>query len=275
MTRAETALYTLEGFAIVAPMEHGPDDPAETSARQRLLDAGADLVRSLTAADVLPGVRSACRAAGVPTGSFYNCFADATEFHVALVERLMAHPPAEQRVDRSCDRAEEIVQTTSGAAIVAQVASNAGAGLTIILEQLRAATQAQQLLSAVADRDDVVAEAARRAYGERVLRTSARQEEAMAVLLEGLDCTIRPPFTVESVVTLLSAVSDGLVMRAQLEPGFDPMTLLEDTVRIVFVSLLCDNDDPADLDDVLATVAPGDEGPGPVAGPASRPARVA
>lgn len=251
------------------------DAPVAPPARERLLDAGAQLVLSLSATDLLPGVRSVCRAAGLPTGSFYNSFADATEFHVALVERLMAHPPAEERVDRSCARAEEIVRTATGADVVAGVASTAGAGLTIVLERLRAATQAQQLLGAVAEQDDEVAEAARRAYAERLARTSARQEAAMGELLASLGCTIRPPFTIESAIALLGAVSDGLVLRAQLDPGFDPVTLLEDAVRVVFVSLLCTADDPADLDEVLAAVTPGPAAaPAPPPAPA-RPVRVA
>lgn len=232
----------------------GRSDEAR-AARARLLAAGAALVRGVQGQDLLPGVRAVCREAGLSTGSFYNCFADATDYHVALTEQLIDQPPTVARVERGCEAAEEIlVHEPDPAAVAARVATNGGAGLDFILGELRDATRAQQLLAAVADRDDEVAAAARRGYGDRIRRTSERQRAAMATMLETLSCSIRPPFTVESVVDLLSAVADGLVMRAQLEPGFDAATLLEDTVRVIFVALLQGHDDELDLDDLLGVV---------------------
>jgi AcrR family transcriptional regulator len=237
--------------------------------RHRLLDAGVALMASVQVSDLMPGVRAVCREAGLPTGSFYHCFGDTTAFHVALAERMIDQPPSTDRVERYTARAERIVATgESGAEVVARVASNGGAGLDYTLAELRDATRAQQLLASVADRDDAVAAATRQAYGERIGRTSARQREAMETFLGTLGCSIRPPFTVESVVDLLAAVADGLVMRAQLDPGFDAATLLEDTVRVVFVALLQGDHDELDLDDLLAVVA---DAAGIASSPASPP----
>lgn len=237
--------------------------------RDRLLEAGVALVRSIDARALLPGVRAVCREAALPTGTFYHCFADALEYHVALAERLIDQPSTVARVERGCTRAEQIVtEGEDPAEVAARVATNGGAGLDHILHELRDATRAQQLLASVADRDDPVSEAVRDGYRDRIHRTSERQRAAMVTLLDTLGCAIRPPFTVDSIVDLLSAVSDGLVMRAQLEPGFDAATLLEDTVRVIFVALLQGEGDDLDLDDLLAVVV------SMVADPTGRP-RVA
>lgn len=235
-------------------MEGVADDPI----RERLLVAGCELVGSVTPTQLLPRVREVLRAAEVSSSAFYRCFTDASDFHASLAERLIDQPAATARVEHSSERAETIAaEAPTRGEVVAKVAVNGGMGVDHILSQLRPSTRAQQLLASVADRDDAVADAARKGYAERVGRTSARQRTAMEVLLGEIGMTIRPPFTIDTVVDLLAAVSDGLVMRAQLEPGFDAATLLEDTVRLVFVGLLRHDGDPHDLDELLTLVVEG------------------
>lgn len=61
--------------------------------RAAVIDAGCRLVAGADPTARLPGVRAACRSAGVPTGRFYNLFLDAVELRSELIQALL-HPVA-------------------------------------------------------------------------------------------------------------------------------------------------------------------------------------
>lgn len=231
----------------------------------------------LRASDVLPGVRGVCRRAGLGTGSFYTCFVDATDFHVALVRHLseddVPHDLSDQARDALVAAADDVASgAVPGTDLASRVAAAAAADMDRLQDVGAASIRAQFLLSGLSHGDDPVAEAIREHYARFYARLSANEQESITSLASALGGVVRPPFTPDSVAMILCAVVEGLLLRTQVDPSVEPTTVIEDTARILLVALLAHPEDPADLDGLVAQTLDrvgrpggGEPGEGPTA----------
>ncbi|QXC61194.1 hypothetical protein KSP35_23265 [Aquihabitans sp. G128] len=226
-------------------------------ARHRLLAAGAELFSSFRPEDVLPGVRSVCRAAGLPTGSFYNCFGNATAYHRDLIRWLGANDETAAVSDDTSatlvDLAGQVPELApTGAQLMSAMATAAGADAERMIVDAGASARAQYLLSALAEDEGSVGADIREHYGALYEHLAANQLAGTQALLDAVGARIRPPFTAEGIGLLISALTDGFVLRAKIDPSLDVVTLVEDATRALIVGLVCHPDDDRDLDDLAA-----------------------
>ena len=225
---------------------------ARNSTRDRLLSAGADLFDGVRPDDLLPSVRAVCRRAGLPTGSFYHCFVGASEFHAALMQELVRTTEPIARASPS--RVPGGEERLHGSAIGSLVASEAGRRYAVALLERQRVVQSVQKLGVIASRHEEVGSAARRAYLDQTSPIDDEQQQLLSEMVAELGRSIRSPFNASTVVAVLTAVADGLVLRSDLDPRCDTITLMEDAVRVVFAALLRRRDDLRDIDDILTEI---------------------
>lgn len=209
----------------------------------RLLEAGRRLLRSVAVTDVLPGVRAVCREADLPTGSFYHAFPDAETFHLALVASLVerdaglesaarleaALHDAAAKVDRCNPDNHELI------GLITRPAAESVDGAD---DRVVSSFRIRLLLSGLASSQERLGGGIATTCAELNDRRAAHEAAGYAALLDALGLRVREPFDVSSIAAILGAVTDGLLLRGVVDPDFDALTLIEDTIRAICYALL-------------------------------------
>ncbi|MFN7150865.1 MAG: TetR/AcrR family transcriptional regulator, partial [Microthrixaceae bacterium] len=191
-----------------------------SSARTRLIDAGARVLDELPLAKVIAGATTAriAEAAGVTTGSYFHHFASAAEFADALALSLLQEPHdlSEQVDDMVAALAHLDLFEMLRASLVeswAVQSSDEHLRRALRLQFTMWAHHTQELAHPHGDLR-TVADVLRRSY-------EVRDQDSLLAWQQFLDATNRTfaePFSAERVVIALTAMHEGLLARQQLDP---------------------------------------------------------
>lgn len=233
---------------------------AHRDVASRLLEAGRDLLGTTDLPTLLPGVRAVCKAAGVATSSFYWAFPDVEAFWAELLRTIadndivLAYVPetvtlleaaaAEIRADRT--------------ALLPVVRATAAANLEFHLQEGRAAFQLQLMLLGANGGPPELSDTVRAQYRRLYASIHELHDAAYDRFLDASGRVPREPFTVRSISIVLTALADGLLLRALLEEGTDVVTLYEDAVTALLAVVTAGDDGGADLGSVLSSALGGD-----------------
>lgn len=210
-----------------------------SSARDRLIDAGTQVLDELPLAKVIAGATTAkiAEAAGVTTGSYFHHFDTAAAFADALVLSLLQEPHdlSEQVDDMVAALAHlDLFEMLRASLIESWAVQSDDERLRRIL-RLQFAMWAHHAQELSQPHDDLrtVADVLRRSY-------EVRDQDSLHAWQQFLDATNRtfaPPFTAERIVIALTAMHEGLLARQQVDPDGVDDTLFADVGAILSLAV--------------------------------------
>lgn len=216
-----------------------------------LITSGVDVLLHLRWQDVQAGIstRSITERAGVTTGSFFHHFRNRAHFAEVLTERFV------EMWSTSNDALLADVRSFIGGEDGADVRSVAQAdwlkvhqSATSDLLHLLWATRREPLSD---DTDVTAGDVLARCYGSLTDAVVPEYERALQVLGREM----MPPFDITDFAVAMTAVADGLEMRAGAQPGVVRDRLFADLISVVLVGITRPAGERAERIDLAAVEA--------------------
>lgn len=227
------------------------------STRERLIRAGLEVYDDLPLARVFAGTTTArvAEAAGVTTGSFFHHFDDAADFADALALSMLQEP------DDLSQIVEDFMSSLEHLDLVEVLRSQFAEDWALFRGpdadrqfRLQMAVWAHNPseLSRSVDNFARVGDIMRQHYTVRHRDIVG----AWLVLLERTGRTLVEPFTIDRLVSALMGLFEGLLVQAQVDPGFVDDSLYSDAAAALVASLTVPAGTSARLADMGETPSP-------------------
>jgi AcrR family transcriptional regulator len=231
------------------PLKTGKNDEARDRSRAALLQAGADLMLEHATRNPFAGlrVRALCARAGYSTGAFYLHWATVQDYYDDLA-RLLSDDD-----ERAFDAEFAALQQTAGASRDAgpldAITVLAGRDLQLLLDN--ELWDAMELMNLTWGRDKSRRPVAR---GYNLLDHTTGQLYGSVLRHRGREP--RPPFTWDSIGTVLQGLIEGIGLRCKVDPPRDPAAsdLYSTAVAALLAVLTRPAGDPATARDAIQAI---------------------